>query len=131
MKGRLLLVLSSIALLTACGGPSSAPSTTASIKSAASTAGEVSQPAPAAAAIKPSSNASASVAAKGTAVIQGYSQIAADQNRFSEAEADLAEAYTRNIGAEVLCRYTLPDGLGTRTLVQMHGSSSRSKRLVR
>jgi 16S rRNA (guanine527-N7)-methyltransferase len=46
-------------------------------------------------------------------------------------EADLAEAYTRNIGAEVLCRYTLPDGLGTRTLIEMHGSTSRSKRLIR
>jgi 16S rRNA (guanine527-N7)-methyltransferase len=36
-----------------------------------------------------------------------------------DVEAELAEAQKRRLDAELLCRYELPDGLGTRTLVQI------------
>jgi 16S rRNA (guanine527-N7)-methyltransferase len=36
-----------------------------------------------------------------------------------DIEAELAEAQKRRLDAELLCRYELPDGLGTRTLVQI------------
>ncbi len=36
-----------------------------------------------------------------------------------EVEAELQDANTRRITAEIVCRYELPDGLGMRTLVQV------------
>lgn len=36
-----------------------------------------------------------------------------------DVEAEIAEAKKRRLDAELLCRYELPDGLGTRTLVQI------------
>ena len=39
-------------------------------------------------------------------------------------EAELAEARKHGISAEVLCRHDLPDGLGTRTLVEIRINSS-------
>ncbi len=47
-----------------------------------------------------------------------------------DVEADLLEAKKRRIAAEVLCRYELPDGLGTRTLVQIQWSASCPKSLI-
>lgn len=38
-------------------------------------------------------------------------------------EADLEEAKKRRVAADVLCRYELPDGLGTRTLLQIRRQS--------
>jgi 16S rRNA (guanine527-N7)-methyltransferase len=40
-----------------------------------------------------------------------------------DVEAELAEAKKRRLEAELLCRYELPDGLGTRTLVQIRVQS--------
>jgi 16S rRNA (guanine527-N7)-methyltransferase len=36
-----------------------------------------------------------------------------------DVEAELEEARKRRVAADVLCRYELPDGLGTRTLLQI------------
>lgn len=36
-----------------------------------------------------------------------------------DVEAELEQAEKRRVAAEVLCRYELPDGLGTRTLLQI------------
>lgn len=36
-----------------------------------------------------------------------------------DVKADLAEAKKRQVSVEVLCRYDLPDGLGTRTLLEV------------
>jgi 16S rRNA (guanine527-N7)-methyltransferase len=36
-----------------------------------------------------------------------------------DVQAEVAEAHKHRVAAEVLCRYDLPDGLGTRTLVQI------------
>ncbi len=48
----------------------------------------------------------------------------------ADVEAELGEAKKRRIAAEVICRYELPEGLGSRTLVQIHCSASRAKGLV-
>ena len=40
-----------------------------------------------------------------------------------EVEAELEEANKRRVTADVLCRYELPDGLGTRTLLQIRRQS--------
>ena len=45
-------------------------------------------------------------------------------------EADLAEVHTRALGAEVLCRYDLPRGLGSRTLLHIYASALAPKRVV-
>lgn len=37
-----------------------------------------------------------------------------------DVESEIAEAKSHRIKAEVLCRYDLPDGMGTRTLVQLN-----------
>ena len=43
-----------------------------------------------------------------------------------DVEAEIAEGHKHRVSAEVLCRYELPDGLGTRTLVQI--SATRAER---
>jgi 16S rRNA (guanine527-N7)-methyltransferase len=40
-----------------------------------------------------------------------------------DVEAELAEAQKRRFAVELLCRYELPDGLGTRTLVQIQAQT--------
>ena len=40
-----------------------------------------------------------------------------------DVDAELEAAEARRVAAEVLCRYELPDGLGTRTLVQIQRQS--------
>jgi 16S rRNA (guanine527-N7)-methyltransferase len=40
-----------------------------------------------------------------------------------DVEAELEQAEKRRVAAEVLCRYELPDGLGTRTLLQIQRQS--------
>jgi len=40
-----------------------------------------------------------------------------------DVEAELEEAKKRRVAADVLCRYELPDGLGTRTLLQIQRQS--------
>jgi 16S rRNA (guanine527-N7)-methyltransferase len=40
-----------------------------------------------------------------------------------DVEAELQEANKRRVAAQVLCRYELPDGLGTRTLLQIQRQS--------
>jgi 16S rRNA (guanine527-N7)-methyltransferase len=40
-----------------------------------------------------------------------------------DVEGELEEAKKRRVAAEVLCRYELPDGLGTRTVVQIQRQS--------
>jgi 16S rRNA (guanine527-N7)-methyltransferase len=36
-----------------------------------------------------------------------------------EVESELAEAHKRRVSAEILCRYELPDGCGSRTLIEV------------
>ena len=39
-----------------------------------------------------------------------------------DVQAEIVEAHKHRVTAEVLCRYQLPDGLGTRTLVQIRAT---------
>lgn len=41
----------------------------------------------------------------------------------AEVESELQEAQQHNVSAQVLCRYELPDGLGSRTLIRVCGQS--------
>ena len=43
-----------------------------------------------------------------------------------DVEAEIVEAHKHRVAAEILCRYDLPDGLGTRTLIQI--SSNHAER---
>jgi 16S rRNA (guanine527-N7)-methyltransferase len=52
----------------------------------------------------------------GTALRQGMRLIL---YKGPDVEAELEEARKRRVAADVLCRYELPDGLGTRTLLQI------------
>lgn len=46
-----------------------------------------------------------------------------------DIEAELAEAEKQHVCARVLCRYELPEGLGTRSLLEITANSSASARL--
>ena len=43
-----------------------------------------------------------------------------------DVQTEIAEAHKHRVAAEVICRYELPDGLGTRTLIQI--SATRAER---
>ncbi len=44
-----------------------------------------------------------------------------------EVDQEIAESRSANIGAEIVCRYDLPDGFGTRTLVQVRAQASPAR----
>jgi 16S rRNA (guanine527-N7)-methyltransferase len=46
-----------------------------------------------------------------------------------DVEAEIAEAHKHRVTAEILCRYDLPDGLGTRTLIQVSTTRAEPARL--
>jgi 16S rRNA (guanine527-N7)-methyltransferase len=48
-----------------------------------------------------------------------------------EVEAELEEAKTHRVAAEVLCRYDLPDGLGSRSVLLIQANHAGRARLLR